>query len=94
MSMRPPQCGQGCEKGRLVAIGIIGRLGLAACAGEQFAGARDVVGAGSLGEQAVVADAVESLPIMPPNAVSQCNGFNFATIFTGRPKLLVLWRFM
>ena len=29
--------------------------------GEQFAGARDVVGAGRSGEQAVVADAVETV---------------------------------
>jgi len=51
------------EGGRLVAIMIIGigSLALGFLATEQFAGACDIVGAGSLGEQAVVADAVEAL---------------------------------
>src|SRR5262245_63894409 len=39
----------------------IGRLGLRLWHGEQFARPRDVVGTGSLGEQAVVAGAVEAL---------------------------------
>src|SRR5712691_3619341 len=43
----------------LVAIGIR-RLGLGVWDGEQLAGARDVVGAGRSGEQAVVTDAVEA----------------------------------
>ena len=51
------------EGGRLVAIIIIGigSLALGLLATEQLAGACDVVGAGGLGEQAVVADAVEAL---------------------------------
>src|SRR5580704_11781125 len=51
------------EGGRLVAIIIIGicSLALGPLATEQLAGACDVVGAGSLGEQAVVSDAVEAL---------------------------------
>src|SRR6266403_5656333 len=49
--------------GRLVVIGSIGigRFALRLWRSEQFAGARDVVGAGGLGQQAVVADAVEAL---------------------------------
>jgi hypothetical protein len=39
----------------------IGRFALRLWPSEQFAGARDVVGAGGLGQQAVVADAVEAL---------------------------------
>ena len=48
---------------RLVAIGSIGIGGLALglWPSEQLAGTRDVVGAGGLGQQAVVADAVEAL---------------------------------
>src|SRR6266446_4903728 len=48
---------------RLVVIGSIGigRLALRLWRSEQFADARDVVGAGGLGQQAVVADAVEAL---------------------------------
>src|SRR5260370_39746175 len=44
---------------RLVVIGSIGigRLALRLWRSEQFAGARDVVGAGGVGQQAVVADA-------------------------------------
>jgi hypothetical protein len=59
MIMRPPQHGQEREGGRLVAIVIIGicSLALGLLATEQLAGACDVVGAGSLGEQAVVSDA-------------------------------------
>ena len=51
------------EGGRLVAIFIIGicSLALGLLGTEQLAGACDVVGAGSLGEQAVVSDAVEAL---------------------------------
>src|SRR6202011_1776999 len=50
------------EGGRLVAIIIIGICSLAlGLANEQLAGACDVIGAGSLGEQAVVSDAVEAL---------------------------------
>ena len=51
------------EGGRLVAIIIIGicSLALGLLATEQLAGACDVVGAGSLGEQAVVSDAVSAL---------------------------------
>ena len=50
------------REGRLVAIIIIGiGLALGRSATEQSAGAFDVVGAGSLGEQAVVADAVQAL---------------------------------
>ena len=51
------------EGGRLVAIIIIGicSLALGLLATEQLAGACDVVGAGSLGEQAVVSDAVSDL---------------------------------
>ena len=51
------------EGGRLVAIFIIGicSLALGLLATEQLAGACDVVGAGSLGEQAIVSDAVEAL---------------------------------
>ena len=49
------------EGGRLVAIIIIGSIALGLLATEQLAGAFDVVGAGGLGEQAVVADAVEAL---------------------------------
>lgn len=45
----------------LVVIRSIGGFALRLWPGEQFAGARDVVGAGRLGAQAVVADAVESL---------------------------------
>ena len=41
--------------------GSIGRLALGLWASEQFARPRDVVGTGGLGEQAVVADAVEAL---------------------------------
>ena len=44
----------------LVAIGIR-RLGLGVWDGEQLAGARDVVGAGAVGKQTIVADAVESV---------------------------------
>ena len=47
--------------GRLVAIIIIGRIALGLLATEQLASAFDVVGAGGLGEQAVVADAVQAL---------------------------------
>ena len=48
---------------RLVVIRSIGigRFALRLWPSEQFAGARDVVGAGGLGQQAVVADAVEAL---------------------------------
>src|SRR5258707_11212587 len=48
---------------RLVGIGSIGigRFALRLWRSEQFADARDVVGAGGLGQQAVVADAVEAL---------------------------------
>ena len=48
------------REGRLVAIMMIGigSLALGLLATEQLAGAIDVVGAGGLGEQAVVADAV------------------------------------
>ena len=51
------------EGGRLVAIMMIGigSLALGFLATEQLACACDVVGASSLGEQAVVADAVEAL---------------------------------
>ena len=51
------------EDGRFGAIIIIGigSLALGLLATEQLAGACDVVGAGDLGEQAVVADAVEAL---------------------------------
>jgi hypothetical protein len=49
------------EGGRLVAIIIIGSIALGLLATEQLAGACDVVGAGGLGEQAVVADAVQAL---------------------------------
>ena len=45
---------------RVFAIGGIGRLGLTFWDGEELAGAREVVGAGSLGQQAVVADAMEA----------------------------------
>ena len=45
----------------LVAIIIIGSIALGLLATEQLAGACDVVGAGGLGEQAVVADAVQAL---------------------------------
>src|ERR1700720_2741237 len=56
------------EGGRLVAIIIIGicSLALGLLATEQLAGACDVVGAGSLGEQAVVSDAVEARSPCPP----------------------------
>src|ERR1700739_5064136 len=48
---------------RLVVIGSIGIGGFALglWPSEQFEGTRDVVGAGGLGRQAVVADAVEAL---------------------------------
>ena len=48
--------------GWLVGIGRIslGRFALELLGCEQFAGERDVVGAGGLGQQAVVADAVEA----------------------------------
>src|SRR5712672_1873002 len=48
---------------RLVVIGSIGigRFALRVWRSEQFADARDVVGDGGLGQQAVVADAVEAL---------------------------------
>src|SRR5258708_9160419 len=48
---------------RLVVIGSIGigRFALRLWRSEQFADARDVVGAGGLGQQAVVADAGEAL---------------------------------
>src|SRR5260370_34110628 len=48
---------------RLVVIGSIGigRLALRLWPREQFAGARNVVGAGGVGQQAVVADTVETL---------------------------------
>ena len=51
------------QGGRLVAIIVIGigSLALGLLATEQLAGACDVVGAGGLGEQAVVADTVEAL---------------------------------
>jgi hypothetical protein len=45
---------------RVVIIGGVGGLGLGRGDGEQLAGARDVVGAGRLGQQAVVADAVKA----------------------------------
>ena len=47
---------------RLVVIGSIGigRLALRLWPREQFVGARNVVGAGGVGQQAVVADAVET----------------------------------
>ena len=49
--------------GRLVAFIVIGinSLGLGLLATEQLAGACDVVGAGGLGEQAVMTDTVEAL---------------------------------
>src|SRR5271167_4663473 len=47
--------------GRLVAIITIGSIALGLLATEQLAGAIDVVGASSLGEQTVVADAVQAL---------------------------------
>ena len=46
---------------RIIAIGGIGRFGLVLWDGEHLAGARDVVGAGGFGQQAVMADAVESV---------------------------------
>ena len=51
------------REGRLVAIMIIGigSLTLGLLTTEQLAGTFDVVGASSLGEQAVVADAVQAL---------------------------------
>src|SRR6266487_6201714 len=49
------------REGRLVAIITIGSIALGLLATEQLAGACDVVGAGGLGEQAVVADAVQAL---------------------------------
>ena len=51
------------QGGRLVAFIVIGisSLALGLLATEQLAGACDVVGAGGLGEQAVVADTVEAL---------------------------------
>ena len=52
---------KGAEGGRLVAIIIIGSIALGLLATEQLAGACDVVGADGLGEQAVVADAVQAL---------------------------------
>ena len=60
MIMRPPQQGQGCAS-----VGGFDRIGVGGVAvglryGEQLAGARNVVGAGGVGEQAVVADAVEA----------------------------------
>ena len=45
----------------LVVIRSIGGVALGLWPGEQFAGARDVVGAGRLGAQAVVADAVTAV---------------------------------
>src|SRR5262245_49388279 len=45
----------------LVVIGSVDGLALGLGGGEQFAGARDVIGGGAFGEQAVVADAVEAL---------------------------------
>ena len=62
MIMRPPQHGQGCAGvGDCIGGVGIGGLALRLRHGEQFAGARDVVGAGAAGEQAVVADAVEAV---------------------------------
>ena len=51
------------QGGRLVAFIVIGinSLGLGLLATEQLAGACDVVDAGGLGEQAVMADTVEAL---------------------------------
>ena len=43
-------------------------IGLRLWHGEQFARPRDVVGTGGLGEQAVVADAVEAGATCPPSA--------------------------
>ena len=60
MIMRPPQHGQGCG---VAVLDRRRRLGSAweHWHGEQLAGSRDVVGAGAVGEQAVVADAVEAV---------------------------------
>ena len=49
------------DAGRLVAMIIVGSIALGLLATEQLAGAVDVVGAGGLSEQAVMADAVEVL---------------------------------
>ena len=46
---------------RFVVMGGLGRLVLRLWDGEQLAGARDIGGARGLGEQAIVADAVEAL---------------------------------
>ena len=61
MIMRPPQQGQGCVSvgGSSIVPGV-GGITLGLRCGEQLACSRDVVGAGSVGEQAVVTDAVES----------------------------------
>ena len=49
------------RRGRRLAICGIGMLGLRGWHGEELANAREVVGAGGLGEQAEVADAVKTL---------------------------------
>ena len=60
MIMRPPQHGHGSEasaaRSASASAGSLWRLGH----GEQLAGAGDVVGAAAVGEQAIVADAVEA----------------------------------
>ena len=84
------------EGGRLVATIIIGicSLALGLLATEQLAGACDVVRAGSLGEQAVVSDAVEALrQDMDEEAANElvcCERHHLVAIGTFDPTVLVL----
>ena len=63
MIMRPPQHGHGCARVRRlggVGTGCIIWLCLGLWRGEQIAGFCDVLGTGTVGEQAVATDAVEA----------------------------------
>ena len=83
------------EGGRVVAITVIGigSLALGLLATEQLAGACDVVGAGGLGEQAVVADAVQALGQdvneEAANELVGCERHHFVTIGAFEPIVLV-----
>ena len=63
MIMRPPQQGQGCESvGGSLSPMASASVGFALCRRhvEQLAGSGDVVGAPAIGEETVVADAMEA----------------------------------
>src|SRR4051794_5092187 len=78
-----------CTGMRVVAIGSISGLGLALLDGEQLAGVRDVVGAGSPGQQAVVADAMEAtrqhMDQKPPDELVGCKRHALVSIMAFDP---------